>query len=117
MNDMSAALKMRPLTPDADVTIVGAGPAGLALAIELGTRGARVFVAERNERAGRAPRAKTTNVRTRTHLRRWGIAERLAEASPLGIDYPNDVIFVTRLAAHRLAHFKDAFNAAPAPSP
>ena len=105
------------MTPDTDVVVVGAGPAGLALAIELGTRGVRVLLAERNQRAGHAPRAKTTNVRTRTHLRRWGIADRLAEASPLGIDYPNDVIFVTRLAEHQLAHFKDAFNAAPERSP
>ena len=102
---------------DTDVVVVGAGPVGLALAIELGMRGVRVLLAERNPRAGAAPRAKTTNVRTRTHLRRWGLAERLADASPLGIDYPNDVMFVTRLGEHRLAHFKDAFNAAPTRSP
>lgn len=96
--------------------MVGAGPVGLALAIELGTRNVRVLVAERNSRGGAAPRAKTTNVRTRTHLRRWGIAERLAEASPLGIDYPNDIMFVTSLAGYKLAEFKNAFNAAPARS-
>ena len=83
------------------------------MAIELGTRGVRVLVAEQSARAGRAPRAKTTNVRTRTHLRRWGLAGQLADASPLGIAYPNDVMFVTRLGEYRLAHFKDAFNAAP----
>ncbi len=102
------------MSVDADVLVVGSGPVGLALAIELGTRGVRVIVAERQLRGGTAPRAKTTNVRTRTHLRRWGIADALAAASPLGIDYPNDVVFVTRLAERRLAHFKDAFNAAPA---
>ncbi len=100
-----------------DVLVVGAGPAGLSLAIELGSRGIKVLLAERNARGGKAPRAKTTNVRTRTHLRRWGIADKLAEASPLGVDYPNDVMFVTRLADHRLAHFEDAFNAAPPRSP
>jgi 2-polyprenyl-6-methoxyphenol hydroxylase-like FAD-dependent oxidoreductase len=105
------------MSVDIDVLVVGAGPVGLALAIELGTRGVRVLVAERSARAGSAPRAKTTNVRTRTHLRRWGLADRLAEASPLGISYPNDVMFVTRLAEHRLAYFKDAFNAAPERSP
>ena len=92
------------------------GPAGLAMAIELGSRGIRVLLVERNARSAAAPRAKTTNVRTRTHLRRWGIADALAAASPLGIDYPNDILFVTRLAGHRLAHFRDAFNAAPARS-
>ena len=98
---------------DVDVLVIGAGPAGLAMAIELGSRGVRVLLAERNVRGGAAPRAKTTNVRTRTHLRRWGLADTLAAASPLGTDYPNDIRFVTRLAGYPLAHFSDAFNAAP----
>src|SRR3546814_15578708 len=64
---------------DTDVLIVGAGPAGLAAAIELGMRGVRSVLIEQQERTGVATRAKTTNVRTRTHMRRWGIADRLAE--------------------------------------
>ena len=100
-----------------DVLIVGAGPVGLAAAIELGLRGVRVLLIERNARVGVAPRAKTTNVRTRTHLRRWGIADALAAEAPFGVDYPNDMVFVTRLAGPELARFTDAFNAAPARSP
>lgn len=96
-----------------DVVVVGAGPAGLGLALELGHRGVAVLLIERNERGGVAPRAKTANTRTRAHLRRWGIADKLAAASPLGIDYPNDVHFVTSLAGHSLTVFRDAFNAAP----
>ena len=104
---------------DTDVLVIGAGPVGLAAAIELGTRGVRVLVAERNSRVGAAPRAKTTNVRTRTHLRRWGIAEQLAAASPFGVDYPNNMVFVTRLGpgGHKLARFSNAFNASPERSP
>lgn len=46
-------------------------------------RGAsRALLVERNERGGAAPRAKTSNVRTRTHFRRWGIADKLAAAAP-----------------------------------
>ena len=96
-----------------DVLVIGAGPVGLATAIELGMRGVRVLVVERNERAGTAPRAKTTNVRTRTHLRRWGIADQLADAAPFGKDYPNNMVFVTRLSGHELARFTNAFNALP----
>ena len=95
------------------VLIVGAGPVGLALAIELGRRGIDCLVVERNERVGVAPRAKTTNARTREHLRRWGIADALRAASPFGVDYPSNVVFVTRLAGYQLAKFENAFNCAP----
>jgi len=95
------------------VLIVGAGPTGLALAIELGSRSIPCMVIERNDRAGYAPRAKTTNVRTREHLRRWGIADRLAAASPFGLDYPSHVLFVTRLGGHRLAKFEHVLNCNP----
>lgn len=97
-----------------DVVVAGAGPSGLALAIELGTRGIKCLVLERNDRVGYAPRAKTTNVRTRTHLRRWSIADRLAERSPFGVDYPSNVIFVTRLGGFELARIENASNCAPA---
>ena len=98
---------------DVEVVIVGAGPSGLALAIELGSRGIRCLLVERNDRVGYAPRAKTTNVRTRTHMRRWGIADRLAEVSPFGVDYPTNVHFVTRLGGKSLAVIENAFNCAP----
>ena len=99
------------------VLIVGAGPSGLALAIELGHRGVPCLVIERNPRVGYAPRAKTTNVRTREHLRRWGIAQQLRAMSPLGIDYPSNVVFVTRLAGHELARFENALYCAPGRNP
>lgn len=105
----------QPATPR--VLIVGAGPTGLALAIELGHRGIPCQVIERNARVGYAPRAKTTNVRTREHLRRWGIADKLRAASPLGVDYPSNVLFVTRLAGHELARFENAMYCAPGKNP
>ena len=116
-NDDSASTAGPPALIKTDVLVVGAGPVGLAAAIELGLRGVRVLVAERNARSGSAPRAKTTNVRTRTHLRRGGSADRLAAAAPFGVDYPNNMVFVTRLTGHELARFSDAFNAAPERSP
>lgn len=96
-----------------DVLICGAGPAGLALAIELGSRGIDCTIVERNHRVGTAPRAKTTHTRTREFFRRWGIADDLAALAPFGIDYPADVHFVTRLSGHKLATISDAFNCAP----
>ena len=93
-----------------DVLVVGAGPVGLSLAIELGHRGIGCLVVERNDRVGLSPRAKTTNVRSREHLRRWGIADALRQASPIAPDYPPDVVFATRMNGHELARFENAFN-------
>ncbi len=93
---------------ETQVLIVGAGPVGQGLAIELGLHGIDCMVIDKNERVGTAPRAKTTNIRTREHFRRWGIAEALREASPLGIYYPSNVIFTTRLSGYQLARFDNA---------
>lgn len=97
--------------------IVGAGPTGLALAIELGQRSIPCLLIERNDRVGYAARAKTTNVRTREHLRRWGIADKLKAASPLGLDYPSHVVFCTRMGGHLLTRFENAFSCGPGRNP
>lgn len=102
------ANEQRPL-----VIVVGAGPAGLAAAIELGMRGVPVRLLERNFRPGYAPRAKTTHTRTREHLRRWGIAHRLAAASPAGVDYPSNVTFVTKLGGRFIERLEDAMYCSP----
>ena len=93
-----------------DVLIVGAGPVGLALAVDLGQRSVRCVVVEQSDRVGLKPRAKLTNVRSRELLRRWGIAEALTRASPLPPDYPATIVFATRLNGHTLARFEEAFN-------
>lgn len=98
---------------ETEVLIIGAGPVGLALALELATHGRRCVLVERNDRVGVAPRAKTVNVRSRELFRRWGIADRLAAESPFGVDYPSDVVFATRLAGVELARFPNAFYCRP----
>ncbi len=100
-----------------DVLVAGAGPVGLSLAIELGRQGITCCVVERNDRVGYSPRAKTTNVRTREHLRRWGIADALRQASPIPPDYPPDVVFATRMNGPALARFENAFNGVRVRSP
>jgi len=109
---MSKVVNLQP-----DVLIIGAGPVGLALAIELGHRSISCLVVERNERVGYAPRAKTTNARTRELFRRWGIAYQLRKASPLGMDYPSNVVFCTRLSGYELMRFENSFYCAPGRNP
>jgi 2-polyprenyl-6-methoxyphenol hydroxylase-like FAD-dependent oxidoreductase len=99
------------------VLIVGAGPAGQGMAIELASRGIACMVIEKNARIGVAPRAKTTNVRTREHFRRWGIADALRAASPFGVDYPSNIVFTTRMSGHLLARFDNALYCAPGRNP
>lgn len=98
---------------DTEVLIVGAGPVGLSLALELGIQGIRCHVIERHDRVGYAPRAKTTNVRSRELFRRWGVADHLAAMSPFGVNYPSDVVFATRMNGHELARFRNAFYCSP----
>lgn len=91
------------------VLIAGAGPVGLALAIELGLRGIDVTIVEPRARAGAQPRAKTTNVRTMQHMRRWGLAGRLRALAPLPYDFPTDIVFSTTLFGRTLAVIENAF--------
>ena len=88
---------------DADVLVIGAGPVGLSCAIELGSRGSTVMLAERDAVRGPQPRAKTLNMRSLEHFRRWGVADAVRAASPVPDDLPTDVIFQTRLYGSHIA--------------
>ena len=47
---------------------------------------------------------------TREHLRRWGIADTLRQASPIAPDRPSTVVFATRMNGPLLARFENALN-------
>lgn len=98
---------------DCDVLIVGAGPVGLALATELASRGISVRVIEQNERVGVQPRAKTTNVRTMEHMRRWGLVGKMRGRSTMLPDQPRRVLFSTTLFGREVYSFENALCAAP----
>jgi 2-polyprenyl-6-methoxyphenol hydroxylase-like FAD-dependent oxidoreductase len=94
------------------VLIVGGGPVGLALSLELGSRGIHCCVIEQNERLGasQAPRSKMLNVRSMTHVRRWGLVDEIRRATPLPPKYPSDIIYATRLTGPEFARFENAFS-------
>ena len=59
---------------DSDVLIVGAGPTGLTLAIDLGRRGVRCTLIEQKQRPAFLPKMERINARSMEIYRRMGLA-------------------------------------------
>jgi 2-polyprenyl-6-methoxyphenol hydroxylase-like FAD-dependent oxidoreductase len=93
------------------VLVAGGGPAGLAAALELDAHGVDSLVVEPRVTVDPLrPRAKTTNARTMTHLRRWGVADRLRAAAPLPVGWAQDVVFCSTLLGREVRRFEHAFQ-------
>ncbi|MAI10216.1 MAG: hypothetical protein CBD27_03550 [Rhodospirillaceae bacterium TMED167] len=90
---------------DTDVIIVGGGPAGLMLAIELGRRNIRCILFDEDDSTTPNPQANATQARTMEHFRRLGFADEVrAEGMPP--DYPTDIAYYTSFSKYELARFK-----------
>jgi 2-polyprenyl-6-methoxyphenol hydroxylase-like FAD-dependent oxidoreductase len=105
---------------DADVLVVGAGPVGLTLAMDLASRGVRVTIAEIRHYA-EPPNVKCNHVSARTMevFRRLGVAGKLRDAG-LPADYPNDVVFRTSVCGTELTRIpipcrRDRYTATDGP--
>jgi 2-polyprenyl-6-methoxyphenol hydroxylase-like FAD-dependent oxidoreductase len=81
---------------DSEVLIVGAGPVGLTLAIDLGKRGVRCILIEQKPRPAFLPKMERINARTMEIYRRMGLAQRI-RAAGLRADCPMDVYIVLAL--------------------
>jgi 2-polyprenyl-6-methoxyphenol hydroxylase-like FAD-dependent oxidoreductase len=83
---------------ETQVLIVGAGPVGLTLALDLGQRGVRCVLIERNVTSIRLPKMERCNARTMEIYRRLGIGERIRDAGlPRGA--PMDAFLATSMSA------------------
>src|SRR5712692_9896893 len=88
---------------DTQVLVVGGGPVGLTLAIDLGRRGVRCTLIEQKEAPQFLPKMERCNARTMEIFRRMGIADKV-RASGLRDDIPMDVFIVLSLAEPPLLH-------------
>ncbi len=91
------------MTIDTQVLIIGAGPVGLTLAIDLGRRGVACTLVERNEAPQFLPKMERCNARTMEIYRRMGLVEKI-RASGLRSDVPMDVFIVLSMAEPPLLH-------------
>jgi 2-polyprenyl-6-methoxyphenol hydroxylase-like FAD-dependent oxidoreductase len=85
------------------VLVVGAGPVGLTLALDLAQRGVEVLLVEKNATAIQLPKMERCNARTMEIFRRLGIADRV-RAAGLRADVPMDVFLAPSMAGDALVH-------------
>ncbi len=88
---------------DTEVLIVGAGPTGLTLAVDLGLRGVRCVLIEQKEAPQFLPKMERCNARTMEIFRRMGLADKI-RAAGLPAHCPMDVFIVTSLTVPPLLH-------------
>src|SRR3981081_331790 len=96
------------------VLIVGGGPVGLGLAIDLGWRGIACLLVEQGDGTIAHPRANAENARTMEFFRRWGIADQVRDAGTPE-DYPHTVLYLTALTGFEIARIERPGHGGRAP--
>ncbi len=90
---------------DAEVLIVGAGPVGLTLAIDLGRRGIGTVLIDRKPGPEFLPKMERCNARTMEIFRRMGLTEKI-RAAGLDAEVPMDVFIVKSLIERPYVHLE-----------
>src|SRR5581483_7815158 len=88
---------------DSEVLIVGAGPTGLTLAIDLGQRGVRCTLIEQKDEPAFLPKMERINARSMEIYRRMGLSQKI-RAAGLRADCPMDVFIIMTLTRPPLLH-------------
>jgi 2-polyprenyl-6-methoxyphenol hydroxylase-like FAD-dependent oxidoreductase len=82
------------------VVIVGGGPVGVALAVDLGLRGVSCALVERRIEPQQIPKGQNLTQRSVEHFYFWGIADALRAARVLPPEYPmNGIVAYGNLAS------------------
>jgi 2-polyprenyl-6-methoxyphenol hydroxylase-like FAD-dependent oxidoreductase len=104
MSAVNPGMKGRPdQVVETQILIVGAGPVGLTLALDLGRRGVRCTLIERNITSIQLPKMERCNARTMEIYRRLGIAETVRDAG-LPRNAPMDVFLALSMVDPALVH-------------
>src|SRR5579863_6292998 len=94
-----------PTKLDIPVLIVGGGPIGLALAADLGRRGVRVLLVERNDDKLGPAKMLEVSVRTMEFCRQLGIASEVRHWG-FPLDYALDSAFVTDMRGYEIGRVR-----------
>ncbi|HUG08181.1 MAG TPA: FAD-dependent monooxygenase [Acidimicrobiia bacterium] len=78
------------------VVIVGGGPVGMGLAVDLGLRGVECLVVERHEAPQPIPKGQNLTQRTMEHFAFWGVDREIREARRMPEGYPNSGVTAYR---------------------
>src|ERR1700722_17872213 len=90
------SIQMSPVSTEVPVLIVGAGPVGLGLALELAYRNVRSVLIEQTDGIVRLSKMGHVSVRSMEHCRRWGVSEQVRDCG-FPKDYPLNQVFCTSL--------------------
>jgi 2-polyprenyl-6-methoxyphenol hydroxylase-like FAD-dependent oxidoreductase len=90
---------------DTQVIIVGAGPVGLTLAVDLGLRGVRCVLLEKKPEPQFLPKMERCNARSMEMFRRIGLADEI-RAAGLTSDAAMDVYIIQTMTRAPLLHLK-----------
>ncbi|MCC9305870.1 FAD-dependent monooxygenase [Kitasatospora sp. RB6PN24] len=104
----------RGLPAETEVLIVGAGPVGLALALELRLQGVDFVLIDSGDGSIPHPKVNAVGPRAMEHFRRWGLADQIRGAG-WPADHSLDTAWVTRVGGHEVHRLRVGTTTTRAP--